>query len=75
MKHIFFFLLMFPALVFAQPKDVDTLPKSPNSLPEFRVGAQVGYAYISAPMLRGIPPVLRNSLSFGADLSYFLLKK
>jgi len=75
MKHILLFLLMFPALIFAQHKEVDTLPKSPKSLPGFRVGAQVGYAYISAPMLRGTPSALRNSLSFGADLSYFFAQE
>ena len=51
MKHIFLFLILFPAIVFGQSINSDTLPKpqSPNSkLPVIRVAAQVGYGYRNA---------------------------
>jgi hypothetical protein len=71
MKH---FLLLI-SLLFSQfltyANNESQITKPP---PKFRVGAQVGYAYISAPILIDTPSGLRNSLSFGADLSYFFAK-
>jgi hypothetical protein len=85
MKRIFFIILIFPAFIFAHPKiEIDTLPKSqvPNPLPQFRIGAQFGYAYRTIPTpldasaaMKSHLSKLRNNLSYGADVSYFFNKK
>jgi len=61
----------------------DTLPEIQTSktLPKFRIGAQIGYGYRTAPIDAYASPEmkthntkLKNNLCFGADMSYYFKK-
>jgi hypothetical protein len=91
MKHfllqtLLIFMLQFSYGQFpAESIGIDTLPKQNTHKkwhPSFKIGAQIGYAYRTAPIPPNTSSAMKNHLSklshnlcYGADFTYFFVKK